>query len=68
MDKVAGIVVNSAFALAAARIVQKATDGCGQLHDLGRGWAKSLMQSIVFVMRMATNTAKELPPTSEELK
>ena len=40
----------------------------GQLHELGRGWVKSFMQRMGFVMRKATKTAKKLPPNSEELK
>ena len=40
----------------------------GQLHELGRGWAKSFMQRMGFVMRKAAKTAKKLPPNSEELK
>ena len=40
----------------------------GQLHELGRSWAKSFMQRMTFVMRKVTKTAKKLPPTSEELK
>ena len=39
----------------------------GQLHELGRGWAKSFMQRMGFVMGKATKTAKKLPPNSEEL-
>ena len=42
--------------------------GGGGLHELGRGWAKSFMQRMGFVMRKATKTAKKLPPNSEELK
>ena len=34
---------------------------------LGRGWAKSFMQRVGFVIRTATKTAKKLPPSSEEL-
>ena len=41
---------------------------CGKLHELGRGWSKSFMERIGFVMRKATKTAKKLPPNSEELK
>ena len=41
---------------------------CGQLHEHGRGWAKSFMQRMGFVMRKAAKTAKKLPPNSEELK
>ena len=63
----AGGVVNSAIAVAAARGIQKAT-GSGQLNELGRGWAKSFMTRMGFVMRKATNTAKKLPPNFEELK
>ena len=37
---------------------QKATGG-GQLHELGRGWAKSFMQRMGFVMRKAAKTAKK---------
>ena len=40
----------------------------GGLHELRRGWAKSFMQLMGFVMRKATKTAKKLPPNSEELK
>ena len=40
----------------------------GQLHELGRGWAKSFMQRMGFVVRKATKTAKKLPRNSEELK
>ena len=40
----------------------------GQLHELGRYWAKSFMQRMGFVMRKAPKTAKKLPPHSEELK
>ena len=47
--------------------ILKATGGGGgQLHELGRGWAKSFMQRIGFVMRKTTKTAKKLPPISEE--
>ena len=66
-DKVAGGVVNIAIVLVAACGIQKATGG-GQLHELGRGWAKSFMQRMGFMMRKATKTAKKLPPNSEELK
>ena len=38
-----------------------------QLHALGRGWAKSFMQRMGFVMGKAAKTAKKLPPNSEEL-
>ena len=38
--------------------------GGGQLHELGRGWEKSFMQRIGFVMRKTTKTAKKLPPNS----
>ena len=65
--KVAGGVVNSVIALAAARGIQKAT-GSGQLHELGRSWSKSFMECMGFVMRKATKTAKKLPPNSDELK
>ena len=41
--------------------------GDGQLHELGRYWAKSFMQRMGFVMRKAAKTAKKLPPHSEEL-
>ena len=41
--------------------------GGGQLHELGRGWAKSFMQRMGFVIRKAAKTAKKLPPNSEEL-
>ena len=41
---------------------------CGQLHEHGRGWAKSFMQRMGFVMRNAAKTTKKLPPNSEELK
>ena len=39
-----------------------------QKHDFGRGWTKSFMQRLGFVMRKSTKTAKKLPPNSEELK
>ena len=42
--------------------------GGGQLHELGRGWAKSFMQRMGSVVRKATKTAKKLPPNSEEPK
>ena len=45
-------------------ILMKTTGG--QLHELGRGLAKSFMQRIGFVMRKTTKTAKKLPPNSEE--
>ena len=48
-DKVAGGVVNSAIGLAAARGIQKST-GSGQLNELGRGWSKSFMEHMGFVM------------------
>ena len=60
-------VVNSVIAVAAARDIQKAT-GSGQLNELGRGWAKSFMERMGFVMRKATKTSKKLPPNFEELK
>ena len=41
---------------------------CGQLHEHGRGWAKSFMHCMGFVMRKAAKTAKKLPSNSEELK
>ena len=41
---------------------------CGQLHEHGRGWAKSFMQHMGFVMRKAAKTTKKLPSNSEELK
>ena len=41
--------------------ILKATGGGGQLHELGRGWAKSFMQGIGFVVRKTTKTAKKLP-------
>ena len=68
MPKSLGVLtfVNSAIALAAARGILKATGGGGQLHELGRGWAKSFMQCMGFVMRNTTKTAKKLPPISEE--
>ena len=45
-------VVNSAIALAAARGIQNAT-GSGQLNlELGRGWSKSIMERIGFVMKL----------------
>ena len=47
-------VVNSTIALPAARDIQKAT-GNWQLHDLGRGWSKSVMERMGFIMRKATN-------------
>ena len=59
-------VVNSATTLAAARGIQKAT-GSGQLHYLGRGWSKSVMERMGFIMRKATRTAKKMPPHFEEL-
>ena len=40
----------------------------GGLYELGRGWAKSFMHRIGFVIRKVTKTAKKLPPYSEELK
>ena len=70
MDKVTGGVVNSAIALADARGIQTAT-GSGQLNELGRGWSKSSMERMGFVMTKDTKTAKNskmLPPNSEELK
>ena len=33
----------------------------GGLHELGRGWAKSFMQRMGFVMRKVTKTVKKLP-------
>ena len=48
-DKVAGGVVNSVIALSPARGIQKAT-GSGQLSELGRGWSKSFMEHMDFVM------------------
>ena len=65
LTKLPGGVLNSAIALAAARGIQKDTGG-GQLHELGRGWAKSFMQRMGFVIRKATKTGKKLPP--KELK
>ena len=59
-------VVNSAIVLAAARGIQKDTEG--GYYELGRGWAESFMQRIGFVMRKATKTAVKLPPNSEELE
>ena len=41
---------------------------CGQLHEHGRGWAKSLLQGMGFVMLKAAKMAKKLPSNSEELK
>ena len=61
--------MNSVIALAAARVwwhPESHGGGGGQLHELGRGWAKSFMQRIGFVMRKITKTAKKLPPNSEE--
>ena len=46
--------------------ILKATGRGGQLHELGRGWAKYFMQRIGFVMRKTTKTAKKFPPNSEE--
>ena len=66
-DKVAGGVVNSAIALAAARGIQKAM-GSGQLNEFGRGWSKSFMERNGFVMRKAMKTAKKLSSNVEELK
>ena len=54
------------MALAGACDIQKAK-GSGQLHELGRGWSKSFMEHMCFVMRKATKTDKKLPPRSEEL-
>ena len=48
-DKVAGGVVNSVIVLAAARGIQNAT-GSGHLNELGRGWSKSFMEHMGFVM------------------
>ena len=62
-----GGVVNSAIALADARGIHKAT-GSGQLNGLGRGWSKSFMERMGFVMTNDTKPAKMLPPNSEELK
>ena len=42
--------------------------GAGQMNDLGRGWSKSFMEHMGFVMTKATKTAKKLPSNSEELK
>ena len=42
--------------------------GSGQLNELGRGWSKSLMERMGFVMTKDTKAAKMLPPNSEELK
>ena len=67
MTKVAGGVVNSAIALTDAGGIQKAT-GSGQLNELGRGWSKSSMERIDFVLTKGTKAAKMLPPNSEELK
>ena len=58
--------MNSVIALAAARVWWHPESHGGQLHELGRGWAKSFMQRIGFVMRKTTKTAKKLPPNSEE--
>ena len=44
-----------------ARGIQKAT-GIGHLHELGRGWSKSLMERTGFVMRTATKKDNTLPP------
>ena len=65
-DKVAGGVVNSVIALADERGIQKAT-GRGQLNELGRGWSKSFMEHMGFEMTNDTQTAKMLPPNSEDL-
>ena len=43
-----------------ARGTQKAT-GSGQLNVLGRGWSKSLMERMGFVMTKDTKTDKTLP-------
>ena len=59
--------VLSTIALAAARGIQKAT-GSGQLHQLGRGWSKSFMEHMGFVMRKSTEIAKKLSPHFDELK
>ena len=48
-DKVAGGVVNSAIVLAAARGIQKSTAN-RQLNELGRGWSKSVMEHMGFVV------------------
>ena len=49
IDKVDGGVVNSAIALAAARDIQKST-GSGHRNELERGWSKSFMERMCFVM------------------
>ena len=48
-DKVAGGDVNSAIALAAARGIHKST-ASGQLNEIGRGWSKSFMEHMGFVV------------------
>ena len=47
--------------------IQKAT-ASGQLNEHGRGWSRSFMEHMGYVMTKATKTAKELPPNSDELK
>ena len=42
--------------------------GSGQLNEFGRGWSKSCMERMGFVMTKDTKAAKMLPPNSEELK
>ena len=47
---------------------RKPRGGGGGLYELVRGWAKSFMHRMGFVIRKVTKTAKKLPPNSEELK
>ena len=49
----------------AAHGIHNAT-GSGQLNELGRGWSKSFMESMGFVMRNAMKTAKKLSSKVEE--
>ena len=62
-DKVAGGVVNSTIARAAACGIHKST-GSGQLNELGRGWSKSFMEHTGFVMlqRIVYEDGKEIAP------
>ena len=60
-DKVAGGVVNSAIALAAARVIQKS--GSGQLNEFGRGWSKSFIEHMGFMMtKIVYEYGKEVAP------
>ena len=38
------------------------------MNEHGRGWSKSFMERMVFVMTKDTKAAKMLPQNSEELK